>query len=72
MVMKIWISQNVFEFGPSAKTFNEKHLKGQSILGNKSAIFNRPSDFLPPYLATLIQSQNTISSTSMNYNYNNL
>ena len=49
--MNICIPQNVVEFGPSAKTLNEKHLKGGGSVRTKSAIINRPSDFLPTSLA---------------------
>ena len=39
--MKICISQNVVEFGPSEKTFNERHLKIRSSVGTNIAVINR-------------------------------
>ena len=70
--MNIYTYQNVVEFGPSEKTFNEEHLKIGSSVRTKRAIVNMPSEFLPPSLEDPIQSQNTISSTFMNHKNNNL
>ena len=72
MEMNTNIANTVVEFGPSEKMFNEKSLKRRSSVDTKSAVVNKPSGFLPPDLETLIQSKNTISSTYMNHNNNNI
>ena len=59
MEMNTNIANTVVEFGPSEKMFNEKSLKRRSSVDNKSAVVNRPSGVIPPFLATSIQSQNT-------------
>ena len=59
MEMNTNIANTVVEFGPSEKMFNEKSLKRRSSVDTKSAVVNRPSGVIPPFLATSIQSQNT-------------
>ena len=54
------------------KIFQQKNFNEEEECENKSAIINKPSGFLPKYLATSIQSQNTRSATYMNHNNNNI
>ena len=70
--MKINTTNNVVEFVPSEKNFNEKTLKRRRSVDARSTIDNNTSEFIPQYLSTPIQSQNTIITTYMNYNNNNL
>ena len=70
--MKINTTNNVVEFVPSEKNFNKKTLKRRRSVDARITIDNKTSEFIPQYLSTPIQSQNTIITTYMNYNNNNL
>ena len=50
--MKIWIPKTMVGFGPSVKQFNGKSVEMRNIFDTKRAIVNKPSVFIPPYLAT--------------------
>ena len=61
--MKICIAKKMVGFVSSVKPSNGNYLVKMSIVDSKSAIFNKPYGFIPPPLATSIQSQNISSST---------
>ena len=50
--MKICIDKVVVEFGSLLKNFNGKYLESSGSINTKSAIFDKPSIFLPKDLST--------------------
>ena len=63
MEINICIAKTMVEFVSEVKTFNGKYLEMRSSGNTKVTIVNKPFVFLPPYLDTSMQSQNSIVPT---------